>query len=96
MDFYRVLGYFSGLLIVRPDLDQSSLVPTAVLVHVIDAILCAVIANHSRRSVVGWTLGGLAGGIWALGVLFLLPVRNMTEIISPAKTTPQPMQETRK
>jgi hypothetical protein len=96
MDFYRMLGYFSGLLIVRPDMEQSSLVATAVLVHVIDAILCAVIANHSRRSVIGWTLAGLAGGIWALGVLFLLPVRNVTENISQAKPSPQAMRGTRK
>ena len=76
MDFYRVLGYFSGLLIVRPDMEQSSLIPTAALVHLLDAILCAVIANHSRRNVIGWTLGGLVAGIWALGVLFLLPEKK--------------------
>ena len=93
MDFYSMLGYFSGLLIVRPDMEQSSLLATAVLVHVIDAILCAVIANHSRRSVVGWTLGGLAGGIWALGVLFLLPVKNVAENIADAKTSPQKLQD---
>jgi len=76
MDFSQLLGYFTGLLVVRPDIEPSSLVSTIALVHVLDAILCGVIANHSRRSVYGWTIGGLIGGIWALGVLFLLPARN--------------------
>ena len=76
MDFYQLLGYFTGLLIVRPNIEPSSLVPTAALVHFLDAILCGVIANHSRRSVIGWTIGGLIGGIWALGVLFLQPAKK--------------------
>ena len=76
MDFYHLLGYFTGLLVVRPNIEPSSLVPTAAMVHLLDAILCGVIANHSRRNIIGWTVGGLLGGIWALGVLFLLPVRN--------------------
>ena len=76
MDFYQLIGYFTGLLIVRPDIEPALLLPTAALVHVLDAILCAVIANHSRRNMLGWTVAGLLGGIWALGALFLLPVKK--------------------
>ena len=76
MDFYQLLGYFTGILVVRPDIAPSSLLPTVMLVHLLDAILCGIIANHSRRSLIGWTLGGLIGGVWALGVLFLLPVKK--------------------
>ena len=76
MDFYQLLGYFTGLLVIRPNMEPSSLVPTAALVHLLDAVLCGVIANHSRRSVYGWTIGGLICGIWALGVLFLLPAKK--------------------
>jgi hypothetical protein len=76
MDFYQLLGYLTGLLVVRPEMDAQSLWPTAALVHSIDAILCGVIAKHSRRHVIGWSLGGLVCGIWALGLLFLLPVIN--------------------
>jgi hypothetical protein len=79
MDFYQLLGYVTGLLVVRPDLEAESLWPTAALVHSIDAILCGVIAKHSRRKVVGWSLGGLVFGIWALTILFLLPVRNIAK-----------------
>jgi hypothetical protein len=76
MDFYQLLGYFTGLLVVRPNIEPSALLPTAALVHLLDAVLCAVIANHSRRSVYGWTIGGLFCGIWALGMLFLLPAKK--------------------
>ena len=73
MDFNHVVGYFTGLLIIKPDIDPESMLATAALVHALDAILCGVIANHSRRNTVGWTIGGLVCGIWALGVLFFLP-----------------------
>ena len=76
MDFNQLVGYFTGLLIIKPDMAPASLLPTAALVHLLDAILCGVIANHSRRSVIGWTTGGLIGGIWALGVLFVLPAKK--------------------
>ena len=76
MDFYQLLGYFTGLLVIRPNMEPSSLVPTAALVHLLDAVLCGVIAGHSRRSVFRWTIGGLIGGIWALGALFLLPAKK--------------------
>ena len=76
MDFYQLVGYFTGLLIIKPDMEPASLLPTAALVHTLDAILCGVIANHSRRNVIGWTIGGLICGIWALGVLFLLPAKK--------------------
>ena len=76
MDFNHLVGYFTGLLIIKPDMASTSLLPTAALVHLLDAILCGVIANHSRRSVIGWTIGGLIGGIWALGVLFVLPAKK--------------------
>lgn len=76
MDFYHLFGYFTGLLIIKPDMEPSSLWPTAALVHLLDAILCGVIANHSGRSKLIWTVAGLVCGIWALGALFLLPAKK--------------------
>jgi len=76
MDFYHMLGYFTGLAFIKSEMEPTSLLRTALLVHVLDAILCGIIANHSRRSKIGWTIGGLIGGIWALGLLFLLPAKK--------------------
>ncbi|HEX5607512.1 MAG TPA: hypothetical protein VFY96_13395 [Candidatus Binatia bacterium] len=76
MDFYRLLGYFSGLLFVKPEMDVSALWRTAALVHFLDAILCCVIAKYSGRSKKLWTVAGAICGIWALAVIFLLPEKN--------------------
>jgi hypothetical protein len=78
VDFYLVLGYLSGLLFIKPDMEATSLVRTASLVHILDAILCRVIAGHSGRQKHLWTVLGLLFGIWALGTLFLLPARART------------------
>lgn len=76
MDFYHFLGYFSGLFFIKPELDPSTLWRTAALVHLLDAILCGVVANHSGRNKTAWTIAGALGGIWALGILFLLPTKS--------------------
>jgi hypothetical protein len=79
VDLYQFLGYFSGLLFIKSEMDPTTLLRTAALVHVLDAILCGVIANHSGRNKTAWTIAGLLGGIWALGILFLLPAKNPTK-----------------
>lgn len=76
MDFYQLIGYFSGLLLIKPEMDPSSVWRTAALIHTLDAILCGVIANQSNRNRIVWTVAGLVLGIWALGALFLLPTKR--------------------
>ena len=78
MDLYRLIGYGSGLLFIKADMEPASLWPTVALIHVLDAILCAVLANHSGRNKFLWTASGLICGIWALGALFLLPAKKST------------------
>ena len=76
MDFYHSLGYFTGLFLITPKMEPMTLLRTAVLVHILDAILCLVIAAHSGRKKMVWTISGLVFGIWALGTLFLLPEKK--------------------
>lgn len=80
MDLYRLIGYGSGLLFIKADMEPASLWPTVALIHVLDAILCGVLANHSGRNKFLWTASGLICGIWALGALFLLPAKKSTAI----------------
>ena len=76
VDFYYSVGYLSGLLFIKPEMEPVTLVRTAALVHTLDAILCLVIASHSRRPKFLWMFAGLVFGIWALGTLFLLPEKK--------------------
>lgn len=73
MDFYQLVGYFTGLSFIKSDMEPTALLRTAALVHLLDAVLCGVIANHSGRSRIVWSLAGVLFGIWALAALFLLP-----------------------
>ena len=72
MDFYTFLGYLTGLYFIKPNLAAATLLPTALLIQLLDALLCWLIAAHSGRNKEGWSLAGLLLGIWALGTLLLL------------------------
>ncbi|MBI4524070.1 MAG: hypothetical protein HY695_09700 [Deltaproteobacteria bacterium] len=72
MDLYTILGYFTALQFIRPNLEPSILFSTAILIHVTDALLCLAVAAHSGRRRGVWTLAGLFLGLWALATLFLL------------------------
>ena len=85
MDFYQLLGYCSGLFFIKSDMDPATLWHTAALVHLLDAILCGVIANHSGRSKTLWTIAGAVCGIWALAAIFLLPVKAPLQNSSGSK-----------
>ena len=76
MDFYQIVGYLTGLLLVRPDMEPATLLRTASVVHILDAVLCRVVAGHSGRREIPWTIAGLVFGVWALGILFLLPAKK--------------------
>ena len=85
MDFYQFLGYFSGLLFIKPEMDPTSIWHTAALVHTLDAILCGVVANSSNRSKLIWTAAGLVLGIWALCALFLLPAKKPAQRLTDSR-----------
>ena len=76
VDFYKLLGYFSGLFFIKSDMDPTTLWRTTALVHLLDAILCGVIAKYSGRNKTLWTLAGALCGIWALAAIFLLPAKK--------------------
>ena len=79
MDFYQIVGYLTGLYLVRPEMEPATLLRTASLVHLLDAVLCRVVAGHSGRRKIPWTIAGLVFGVWALGLLFLLPAKNQAK-----------------
>lgn len=76
MSVHTLLGYLTGLYFIDPDLSGAMLWRTAGLVHLLDAILCSLIARSSGRNRILWTLAGLLLGIWALAAIFVLPVKR--------------------
>lgn len=76
MDLHHLLGYYSGLYLIKPDMESSTLLPTLALIHILDAIVCRLFAGQNGRSTVFWTLTGLFVGTWALLCLLLLPTNK--------------------
>ena len=75
MTLVSALGYLSGLAFVAPDLPPPALVGTALGLHVCDAVLCHLFAQNNGYPRKTWTALGLIAGVWAVGVLILLPRR---------------------
>jgi hypothetical protein len=42
--------------------------------------VCGVVAGRRGRNKIGWTVGGLVFGIFALGLLLLLPRRSSSTV----------------
>ena len=75
-DFTTIIGYLSGIYLIHPKLEASSLLPTLIAVHIFDGILCLIIARHSRRKAAPWGLVGLTVGVWAVLPLLLLRAKK--------------------
>lgn len=81
-DWITLLGYASGVYFIKPDLDVQALTATVAAVHLCDGVLCLVIARHSGRNRLGWTLAGLVLGAW--GALPLLLQGRAPDAPAPA------------
>jgi hypothetical protein len=84
VSFHTVLGYFSGLYFIKPDLDAVALLRTTAVVHLLDAVLCALIAGQSGRNKKIWAAAGLLLGIWGLATLFVFPAKKNNNLVRPA------------
>ncbi len=73
-DLIELLGYASGIYLIKPDLEVEALVVTLAAIHLCDAVLCLVVARQGGRHRIGWTLAGLFLGVW--GALPLLLQRG--------------------
>lgn len=70
------ISYLSGLGFVAPDLALSTLLGTALALHVCDAILCRLFAHNNGWPKNLWTLIGFVAGLWGVAVLIVLPRRH--------------------
>ena len=87
MTFATALAYWSGLAFVAPELPPATIVGTALVLHICDAVLCRIFAGNAGRPRNPWTVIGFVGGISAVAVLLLLPRRP------PAPPSPPPARQ---
>ena len=78
MSWDLVLGYFTGLHLLAPQMDPMTLVRTVLVVHTCDSIMCRLFAHNNGYPKNLWTLLGFVFGIWAIAVLIVLPRRKKT------------------
>jgi len=74
VEWEAILAYATGLGWLAPGMPFDVLWRTALLVHLCDAVVCAILARGSGRSARLWLGLGFLGGIWALATLLVLPV----------------------
>ncbi len=73
MSFEVLVGYFTGLRVLGGNLSFSILLGTALVVHLLDGIMCRLFAHNNGHPKNLWTVLGFIFGIWAMATLVLLP-----------------------
>ena len=73
MSFEVLVGYFTGLRVLGGNLPFPTLLSTALVVHLLDGIMCRLFAHNNGHPKNLWTVLGLVFGIWAMATLVLLP-----------------------
>lgn len=73
MSFEVFVGYFTGLRVLGGDLPLPTLLGTALVVHLLDGIMCRLFAHNNGHPKNLWTVLGFVFGIWAMATLVLLP-----------------------
>jgi hypothetical protein len=76
MSWDVLLGYFTGLRLLAPHLEPTTLLCTALVVHTCDSIMCRLFAHNNGYPKNLCTVLGLVFGIWAMAVLIVLPRRR--------------------
>jgi hypothetical protein len=71
-----LLAYATGLRWINPSLEGATLLRTAIVVHLCDAVLCRLFAHNNGYSKNLWTALGFVFGLWAVALLLVLPKRN--------------------
>jgi hypothetical protein len=73
VSFEVLVGYFTGLRVLGGNLSFSTLLSTALVVHLLDGIMCRLFAHNNGHPKNLWTVLGFIFGIWAMATLVLLP-----------------------
>lgn len=72
MQWETFLGYLTGFRFVTSDIDLPTLLRTALIVNICNAIMCRVIAHNSGMKKTPWTIAGFFLGFWAVAAALLV------------------------
>ncbi len=76
MTWDALLAYATGFRWINPSLEGATLLRTVIVVHLCDAVLCRLFAHNNGYSKNLWSVLGFVFGLWAVGLLLVLPKRN--------------------
>ena len=76
MSWDLLLGYLSGLYLLTPPLDHATLVRSLIVLHGLDSGMCWLFAHNNGYPKNLWAVLGFIFGVWAVGVLIMLPRRR--------------------
>ncbi|MFN8644289.1 MAG: hypothetical protein U0802_22505 [Candidatus Binatia bacterium] len=76
MTWDALLACATGFRWINPSLEGATLLRTVIVVHLCDAVLCRLFAHNNGYSKNLWTGLGFVFGLWAVGLLLVLPKRN--------------------
>jgi hypothetical protein len=76
VSFEAFVGYFTGLRILEGNLSFPTLLGTALVVHLLDGIMCRLFAHNNGHPKNLWTVLGFVFGVWAMATLVLLPRKS--------------------
>jgi hypothetical protein len=71
-----IMSITSGFALMGYRLPPATILATSIVVDLALAPLTAVIASRRGRNATGWTIAGLALGMWALAAVLILPPPN--------------------
>jgi len=74
--FEAFVGYFTGLRVLGGNLSFPTLLGTALVVHLLDGIMCRLFAHNNGHPKNLWTVLGFVFGVWAMATLVLLPRKS--------------------
>ncbi len=72
MSWEAFIGYLTGLRFASAEMDLSTLLRTALVVNICNAVMCRVIAQNNQMRRNPWTAAGFVFGFWAVACALLV------------------------
>ena len=86
----NIIAIASGFVLMRYRGQPAELLATSIAVNLALAPMTAIVAMRRHRSIIRWTIAGVALGLWALAVVLILPRNDVPPVPPPSKYPSRP------